>query len=723
VPLQAPVTREGLNSAIGAFHEAHRRVYAYAKETAPVELVTLRSVHAAARPEKATIGQATPGHVPPAKGLPPRTRKACFDATVGYVDVPVLRRESLSPGTELRGPAIVEQPDTTTVIYPGHRAVVDSLGNLVVEVPATATGIPTASLDAVTLEVLRGRLTTIADEMEMVLLKSSYSPLVKEALDATAAIFDRHGKTIAQAEALPAHLGMLTASVQRIARHYHQGVARPGDAYILNDPYDGGTHLPDVTVVTPVFDGDILVAYCGTMSHHQDVGGSAPGSTAPNAVDLHAEGIRIPLMKLVDADHGFNETLLALLLANVRVPISFRGDLEAQLAACRTGVRRVQEVCREYGRDVLFAGVDALMDYAERMTRAVIERIPDGTYEFHDFLDDDGVAPEPIRIQVKVTVRGSGIHFDFTGTAPQRRAAINCVPSSTLAAVYFAVRALTGAAVPNNDGCYRPISVELPPGSIVNPSYPAPVAARAITFKRIVDALLGALAKAVPDRIYAASSGIVNVMYVGGFDPEKQARFVGFIGVPMAGGMGARPTKDGIDVVETDLNNTIRYPIEACEAELPLRVRTLRLWTDSGGPGQHRGGLGYEAEVEWLRGDALVTLRQERHKVHPWGLLGGSAAPTCRSVLQRADGREEELAAKQVIAVRPGDRILMWITGGGGYGSPLDREPLAVLNDVLDGRVSRQAAAAIYGVVLQGEMVDETATQTRRAALRACSSK
>src|SRR6185436_1402442 len=201
---------------------------------------------------------------------------------------------------------------------------------------------------------------------------------------------------------------------------------------------------------------------CGTMSHHQDVGGSAPGSTAPNAVDLHAEGIRIPLLKLADAEHGLNPTLIALLLANVRVPVSFRGDLEAQLAACRTGVRRVQEVCREYGRTTLLAGVDALQDYAERMTRSVIERIPDGTYEFHDFLDDDGVVPEPIRIQVKVTVRGSGIHFDFAGTA------------------------LTGSAVPNNDGCYRPVSVSLPPGTIVNPNYPAPVAARAITFKRIV---------------------------------------------------------------------------------------------------------------------------------------------------------------------------------------------------------------------------------------------
>jgi N-methylhydantoinase B len=466
--------------------------------------------------------------------------------------------------------------------------------------------------------------------------------------------------------------------------------------------------------VVPVFDGDRLVAYCGTMSHHQDVGGSAPGSTAPNAVDLHAEGIRIPLMKLAD-ERGLNETLMRLLLANVRVPTSFRGDLEAQLAACRTGVRRLEEVCRDYGRDGFLVGVEALMNYAERMTRAVIERIPDGEYRFTDYLDGDGVVPEPIRVEVTVTVRGSGIHFDFTGTGPQRRAAINCVPSSTLAAVYFAVRALTGPQVPNNDGCYRPISVTLPPGTIVNPDYPAPVGARALTFKRIVDVLLGALARALPDQIYAASSGIVNVLYVGGFDPERQERFVGFIGVPMGGGMGARPTKDGIDVVETDLNNTIRYPIEACEAELPLMIRTLRLWTNSGGAGRFRGGLGYEAEVEWLRGEALVTLRQERHRTQPWGLLGGLPAPRCRSTLRRKSGDVVELEAKGIITIRAGDVLTMWMTGGGGYGSPLAREPRAVLDDVLDRRVSATAARAVYGVVLRDdETIDPVATQALR---------
>ncbi len=721
VPLPAPVTRAALDAAVHEFHATHRRVYAYAKDGAVVELVTLRTVHTFELPERVAIGRVAPAAE--AGSAAPGARRACFDATAGFVEVPVYQRASLDVGTELAGPAIIEQPDTTTVLYPEHRAVVDGLGNLVVHVPAARAraGAPTpapAGLDPITLEVLRGRLSTIADEMEMTLLKSSYSSIVKEALDATAAVFDRHGRTIAQAEALPAHLGMLTASVQRIAREYPEGVARPDDAYILNDPYDGGTHLPDVTVVVPVFDGGRLVAYCGTMSHHQDVGGSAPGSTAPNAVDLHAEGLRIPLMKLAD-ERGIDERLVRLLQANVRVPASFRGDLEAQVAACRTGVRRVEELCRDYGRGVFLAGVEALMEYAERMTRAVIERIPDGVYHFVDHLDGDGVVPEAIRIEATVTVRGSDIHFDFTGTGPQRRAAINCVPASTMAAVYFAVRALTGPHVPNNDGCYRPISVTLPPGTLVNPDYPAPVGARALTFKRIVDVLLGALARALPDRIYAASSGIVNVLYVGGFDPERGQRFVGFIGVPMGGGMGARPTKDGIDVVETDLNNTIRYPIEACEAELPLRIRTLRLWTDSGGAGRYRGGLGYEAEVEWLRGDALVTLRQERHTTHPWGLLGGRSAPGCRTVLQRAAGGAQELEAKTIVTIRAGDVLRMWMTGGGGYGSPLERDPGAVLADVLDGRVSPEAAREVYGVVLAGDAVDEPATRAQRARLAA----
>ena len=367
---------------------------------------------------------------------------------------------------------------------------------------------------------------------------------------------------------------------------------------------------------------------------------------------------------------------------------------------------------------MLLAGVDALMDYAERMTRAVIERIPDGTYEFHDFLDDDGIVLEPIRIQVKVIVRGSGIHFDFTGTAPQRRGAINCVPSSTLAAVYFAVRALTGAAVPNNDGCYRPITVELPGGLHRQPELPRPGRRPGHHVQADRGRAPRRAGQGGPDRIYAASSGIVNVMYVGGFDPEKQARFVGFIGVPMAGGMGLARRRTASTSWRRISTTRSATPSRRARRSCPSasgRSALARLRRRGPVPGRARlrGGGGAP------RGDALVTLRQERHKVHPWGLLGGSTAPACRSVLRRADGREEELAAKQVISVRGGDRILLWITGGGGYGSPLDREPRAVLDDVLDGRVSREAAQAVYGVVLEGDRIAAAATRELRAAIRA----
>ncbi len=571
------------------------------------------------------------------------------------------------------------------------------------------------TVDPITLEVLGNRFTAIADEMETVLLKASYSAIVKEALDASAAIFDDQGRTLAQASSLPAHLGMLVRSVSRVAEAYPDGVARPGDIYVLNDPYDGGTHLPDVTVVVPAFFDGRLAGYSATMAHHQDIGGKAPGSTAADAHDLIAEGFRIPLLKLHDEGRP-NETFLALAKANVRLPASFEGDLGAQIAAGNTGARRIAEVMADLGAVTVRETVEALFDYSERLTRLGIERIPDGEYEFADFLDDDGVDDRPIRIQVRVSVRGSDIHFDFTGTDPQVRGAINCVPSSTMAAVYYSVRAVTGPSIPSNDGCYRPITANLPAGTIVNPNYPAPCGARTLSFKRIVDAIMGALAQAIPNRVPAASNGQLNLMYAGGFDPGKGRYFVGFLGVPMAGGMGARPTKDGIDLIETDLTNCIHFPTEACEAELPMRLNYVRLWEDSGGAGKFRGGLGAESELEWLRGDATVTIRRDRHKFHPWGLAGGKEAPLCRIVMQRANGEMIEIPSKTVVDIHRGDRLRVWTTGGAGYGDPRERDPEAVREDVREGRVSREAAERDYGVVLDaaGE-VNGTATTERRS--------
>jgi N-methylhydantoinase B len=574
------------------------------------------------------------------------------------------------------------------------------------------------TVDPITLEVIRNRFDVIAEEMQVVLLKAAHSAIVKEALDASAAVFDARGRTMAQAAAIPAHLGMLVTSVRRIVADFGREPPVPGDVYILNDPYDGGTHLPDVTILLPVFSGGRLVALSATMAHHQDVGGKSPGSTPPDAGEIFAEGLRIPLLKLYAAGVP-NETFLALMRANVRLPEMLEGDLGAQIAACTTGVRLLTDLVEELGIPTVQAAIDQLLDYAERLTRLEIEKIPDGEYGFADYLDDDGMGSPPIKIVAKVTINGSDFHVDFSGSHPQVRGGLNCVESSTMCAVYYVIRAITDATIPNNEGCYRPITAYLPPGTIVNAQPPAPVGARSVTFKRIVDILFGALAPAIPDRVIAASSGQSNIMYVGGVDPASGEPFVGYIAVPWAGGMGARANQDGLDVIETDVTNSLNYPTEAAEDDLPMRLRWLRLWPDSGGPGRFRGGLGYTAEVEWLRGEGTVSVRRDRHLTGPWGLFGGRAAPPCRTILVHPDGHEEPIPSKKVLSIGAGDVLRIWTSGGGGYGDPLERPADLVVADVIDGRVSAEGATRDYGVILTQGGVDAAATAALRARLRA----
>lgn len=574
---------------------------------------------------------------------------------------------------------------------------------------------PAADYDPVGLEVLRGRLAAAADEMEHVLLKSSYSSIITEALDATCAVFDAKGRTIAQACAIPVHLGVLCELGRRFAAHYPSGEAQKGDLYIVNDPYSGGTHLPDIAVASPVFLGEILVGYTAAMVHHQDIGGSAPGSTSANAYDHLAEGMRIPLIRLAKGG-VLNADAIAMLAANSRSPANIRGDLSAQIASCRTGEQRLAAIFEAGGVDAVNHGIEALLDYAERLTRQAIGRIPDGVYGFIDQLDDDGMHPEaePSRIQVTITIRGTDISFDFTGTDGQVKAAINSVRSSTLAVLYYAVRVLTGDAAPNNDGCYRPVSYNLPSGTLVNSEFPAPVNARMITVFRIGDAVMGAMAKAAPQNVTAAGCGQTSVIPVGGTDPATGQHFVGVLGGPYRGGMGARPTKDGIDVTDHGLCNVYHVPIEMTESQLPVRYRKLGLWPDSGGAGRYRGGLGYEVKLDWLGGEGTVSLRRERHKFGPWGLEGGGAAPVCRTELAHHDGGIEPLPGKILAPIQQGEQLRYWTTGGGGYGSPFTREPAEVLADVLDGRVSLAAAREIYGVVIERGLVDAAKTAVLR---------
>jgi N-methylhydantoinase B len=574
--------------------------------------------------------------------------------------------------------------------------------------------------DPITLEVIRNRLDVIAEEMQTTLLKSAFSPIIREAADASAAIFDIQGQTLAQAAALPAHLGMLLPAVQSIVARFPVNTMQPGDLYILNDPFDGGTHLPDIAVVMPVFVDDEIAALTASLAHHQDVGGKTPGSTPPDATEIFAEGLIIPPLKLHDRGEP-NRTLLSLIERNVRIPYIVLGDIDAQISCVRTGARRIAELARTYSLGVLHQAFDELLDLAERMTRASILAIPDGIYRFHDYVDGDGFDGErPLRIAASVTVSGSNIHVDFSGTDGQARNSINSVPSSTMAIVYYIVRAITDPATPNNHGCYRVIDATLPPGTLVNPRKPAAVSVRTVTIKRVVDVLIGCFAQAIPERIHAASNGQLTSMKIGGQDPRTGRPYVVNAGVPTAGGMGARPTKDGIDVIDTDLSNMMSPPVEATEQDYPIRLHSIRLWTDSGGAGRQRGGLGYIAEWELLRGEATLSQRRDRHLLPPWGLLGGHPAPVCRTQLIRASSEVTEVKSKEVLYLRAGDRLLIRTTGGAGYGDPLTRDPACVREDVLERRVSRERAAADYGVVLtDDDLVDVDATarlRSRRSA-------
>jgi N-methylhydantoinase B len=573
--------------------------------------------------------------------------------------------------------------------------------------------------DPILLEVLRNRLDAIADEMELTILKSAYSPIVKEGLDASSALFDASGETIAQGTGIPIHLGSLVFAVKRILEVFPPETMREGDAFLLNDPYDGGTHLPDWVVVMPIVWAGRPVGLATTMCHHQDVGGKTPGSIPTDATEIYQEGLIIPPCRLMRGGEP-DPTVLAFIRRNVRIPEVVVGDLMAQVAAARLGASRVQELCGKHGVETVQGAVEELFARAERLTRRQIAAIPDGTYRFADTLDNDGIELDRrVEIRVAVTVRGSDLEFDFTGTSPQVRGPFNSVPSSTLSAVYYAIRAITDPDIPNNAGCFRPISVVLPPGSLVNPRPPAPVSGRTATIKRIADTLLGAFVQALPERVPAASSGTLLVMALGGTRPESGQPFVA--AELAAGGMGARPRRDGLDAVETDVTNCMNIPVEALEMNFPVRIPYCRTRRDSGGAGRQRGGLGLEKAFHALTTDLVVSHRGERFYTVPWGLFGGLPAAGGEAVIVRADGGRETIPGKQIVTLRPGDTLHVRLAGGAGHGDPLDRDEERVLEDVRDGKVSAEAAARDYGVVLDGSgrEVDPIATKARREALRA----
>ena len=545
--------------------------------------------------------------------------------------------------------------------------------------------------DPIKLELYKNMLTSVAEEMGVTLQRTAFSPNIKERLDFSCAVFDNTGKMVAQAAHIPVHLGSMPLSVLAAIAHTEMV---PGDMIALNDPYRGGTHLPDITLVAPVFsNGDMEkwkdgrksewkdrrgsqssslpnfqssirpVFFVANRAHHADVGGMSPGSM-PIATSVIQEGIRIPPIKLIRGGE-LDTDLWEFILANVRTPGERRGDMEAQVAANRVGERRLWEMMGKYGAPEITEYMQELCAYASRMVRARLREIPNGRYTYTDVLDNDGITDEPIEIRVAIEIEDDTALVDFTGTAQQVRGSVNAIYAITLSAVFYAFRCIAGTDVPANAGCLEPIRVVAPEGTVVNAKFPAAVAGGNVeTSQRIVDVLLGALAQACPDQIPAASSGTMNNLTIGGYDVSRQKEFTYY--ETIAGGMGARPNRDGIDAIHTHMTNTMNTPIEAIETNYPMQVAAYAIRRGTGGPGKFRGGDGVIRALRLLT-DAEVTLLSERRTRGPYGLQGGEQGKSGRNVLI-SDGEEHPLAGKVSISTREGEVIRIETPGGGGYG-------------------------------------------------------
>ncbi|WP_424137012.1 hydantoinase B/oxoprolinase family protein [Roseomonas chloroacetimidivorans] len=520
-------------------------------------------------------------------------------------------------------------------------------------------------LDPATIEIVRRRLEAIAEEMQGVMLRSAVSPIVREANDASASLFLPDGTVMAQSISLPLLLGCLMPAVSRMLRDFPVAQMRPGDVYLMNDPYDGGTHIPDVSLMVPVFAEDRVIGLAATILHHQDMGGLTPGSLPTTSTEIFQEGLRLPPLRL--AREGVtDQQILRIISLNTRTPDAFSWDLDAQVAACRVAAMRMEELAARHGADALTAMMQELVRRAEAATRAAIRAIPDGSWTYEDALDNDGVdLDREVPIKVRVTVAGDEMTFDFTDSSPQVRGPVNAAPAGVMAGCFFALRAVTGPDIPNNGGCARPLRVVLPEGSVLNPRMPAPLNARTGTVKLLTNAILGALAQALPDRIPAANAGTSTVMALSGRRADGSAWVVTEV---LAGGSGGSAIGPGVHGVSTDVGNTMNLPVEAMETDAPVRVHHYRVRRGSGGAGLHPGGCGIDREYEVLRGPLTLTFRGERHHHAARGSAGGQNGQVAQAWVIRANGAREEVRSKLTTVLNTGDRLLMGTAGAGGWG-------------------------------------------------------
>ena len=578
-------------------------------------------------------------------------------------------------------------------------------------------GIPVSdSFDPIAFELFKNALFSMTDDMALTIFRTTYSGVLKDNMDYSTGFADADGKLVAQGLTLPGHLGSVPTALASIMRHFADDMA-PGDVFIMNDPFDGGMHLPDIFIFKPLYHEGERLAFACTVCHHTDVGGRVAGSNASDSTEIYAEGLRIAPMKLYEAGK-LNKTIMTFIEKNVRLPVQVLGDLRAQLAACHIAETQFADLVAKYGAAQTKRLMAEVLDHAERLTRAELSKLPDGEWSFEDWIDDDGIDyGKPIRLFVTIRKTGDHMVVDWTGTNPQVKGAINNTLSFTKAASYCAVRSVLPQIIPSNEGVFRAIEVICPPGTVGNGVLPAACAARGLTGFRMVDCMFGALAMMLPDKVKAAGDGGNTGISIGGYDEERKP----FVYVDFTcGAWGGSPWADGLDGNSHMFANMASQSIEVTEAEMPLAVTAYEFMQDKAGAGKFRGGVPFRRDYRFLEHEGMLQVRSDRRDHRPFGLYGGSPGQPSENYLN-PDTDDRLIPSKLTMTIRKGDVFRHVLAGGGGWGDPLERDPAAVLRDVRNEFLSADRARADYGVIVDTKAwrVDIAATEKLRAEIKA----
>ena len=569
--------------------------------------------------------------------------------------------------------------------------------------------------DPITREIIKNALMSIADTMALTVVRTARSAVIKHAMDFSTSIFNAEGEQVAQGLTLPSHLGSMPPALAGVTKAFGDDI-QPGDIFANNDPYEGGSHLPDIFLFKPIFVYDTLLGWCCSIGHQTDIGGRVPAGNACDSTEIYQEGLQIPPIKLFE-EGVLNRAVWRILEKNVRVPDKVLGDVQALLAATRFGEREVLRMVDEYGLEEMKSYMTDILDTTERQTKAEFAALPQGEWEFTDYIDNDGIDPQPIAIHARIKITGDQVYVDFDGTSPQTKGAINPTFAYTKSCVYASVKCLINPSIPSNSGFFRPFHITAPPGTIVNPLHPAPVAARGMTGLRVSQVILGALAQVLPDKVPGCWGGGEVGLTFGGYHPNRKAWV--YLEFATDGPRGGGPHQDGADGLASPVNNVANTPIESLEAEQPLMVEKYSFLTDTGGPGTYRGGLGIEKEFRIVADEATFQVRTDRHDFLPWGVKGGKPGTPTRNYIN-PDTIGTEIPGKHLMTLKKGDIYRLVQAGGGGYGDPLERDVYSVLDDVQQEKLTVDYARREYGVVIDPATTepDLKATEELRSTMR-----